>query len=70
MIEDFKNFVTLAGDNDPLKIELIGETYCDKKFNIVRANSDLTALEFIIDGCGTLDIEGQHLIPEKTTFSF
>lgn len=70
MIEDFKNFVPLAGDNDPLKIELIGETYCDKNFNIVRTDSDLTALEFIIDGCGTLDIEGQHLIPERNDVFF
>lgn len=70
MIEDFKNFVPFAGDNDPLIIKLVGETYCDKNFNIIRTNSDLTALEFIIDGCGTLDIEGQHLLPEKDDVFF
>ncbi len=65
MIEKFKNFTALNGESEPLKIEIVGETYCDKTFGIERANSDLNALEFIIDGKGTLDINGQHLEPEK-----
>ena len=38
MIEEFKNFVPLIDENDPLKIKLVGETYCDKHFHIVRPN--------------------------------
>jgi hypothetical protein len=34
MIEKFKNFTPLIGANDPLKIEIVGETYCDKTFKI------------------------------------
>lgn len=70
MIEDFKNFSNLCDEKDPLKVLLVGETYCDKHFSIVRENSDLNALEFIIDGHGTLDIEGQHLSPKKDDVFF
>ena len=70
MIEKFKNFIALNEENEPLKIEIVGETYCDKSFNIERENSDLNAFEFIIDGTGILDIENQHLIPEKNDVFF
>ena len=70
MIEKFKNFVALNAESDPLKIEIVGETYCDGHFSIVRQNSDLNALEFIIDGSGTLDIDSQHLEPEKDDIFF
>ncbi len=70
MIEDFKNFMPFVSDSDPLRIEIVGETYCDKHFCIVRKNSDLNALEFIIDGQGTLDINGHHLVPKKNDIFF
>ena len=70
MIEKFKNFTALNNENDPLKIDIVGETYCDRTFIIERADSDLNALEFIIDGKGTLDIDGQHLVPEKNDIFF
>lgn len=70
MIEEFKNFTPFVGDGDPLKIEIVGETYCDKHFSIVRRNSDLNALEFIAEGRGTLDIDNQHLEPEKNDIFF
>lgn len=70
MIEEFKNFTPLIGENDPLKIEIVGETYCDKTFKIKREKSDLNALEFIIDGTGTLDIDSQNLVPEKNDIFF
>lgn len=70
MIEDFKNFTALNDEDEPIKIEIVGETYCDKTFNIERKHSDLNALEFIIDGEGTLDIDGQHLVPSKNDIYF
>ena len=70
MIENFKNFTPLIRENDPLKIEIVGETYCDKTFKIKREKSDLNALEFIIDGTGTLDIDSQNLVPEKNDIFF
>ncbi len=70
MVEKFKNFTALNDKSEPLKIEMVGETYCDKTFSIQRANSDLNAFEFIIDGRGSLDIDGQHLAPEKNDIFF
>lgn len=70
MIEKFKNFSALNNESDPLKIDIVGETYCDKTFKIERVCSDLNAFEFIIDGKGTLDIDGQHLVPEESDIFF
>ena len=70
MIEKFKNFTALYDENEPLKIDIVGETYCDKTYKIERDISDLNALEFIIDGKGTLDIDNQHLLPEKNDVFF
>lgn len=70
MIENFRNFVTFVNDDDPLKVLMVGETYCDEHFRIVRECSDLNALEFIISGSGTLDIEGQHLSPDSDDIFF
>lgn len=70
MIENFKNFVTLVNESDPLKVLMVGETYCDEHFNIVRECSDLNALEFIVSGNGTLDIEGQQLAPDSDDVFF
>lgn len=65
MFEDFTNFYALAGEDDPVKVLLVGETYCDRNFRIEREESDLMALEYIIDGNGELNINGQRLEPER-----
>lgn len=70
MIEKFKNFTVFNNGSEPLKIDIVGETYCDKTFSIERTDSDLNALEFIIDGKGYLDIDGQNLVPEKNDIFF
>lgn len=70
MKEVFKNYVTFSHEDDPLKISIIGETYCDKSFRIERECSDLNALEFIIDGEGVLCIDGQELYPQKDDIFF
>ena len=65
MIENFRNFTSSINKDDPLSVSIVGETFCDKFFKIYRENSDLTSLEYIVSGKGTLDIEGQHLTPTK-----
>ena len=65
MIENFRNFTSFKNPENPLNVWLVGETYCDKTFKIARECSDLTALEYIVDGTGNLEIEGQHLTPSK-----
>lgn len=64
MKEEYKNYVNLIREDNPMQIELIGETYCDSTFKIMRECSDLNALEFIIEGEGVLEIENQHLTPQ------
>lgn len=46
-------------------IRFMGESVCDEKFFIERACSDLTSFEYIVDGEGTLEIEGQILHPRR-----
>lgn len=70
MIENSKAFNNLDKETLPLKIDIVGETFCDKTFKIKRECCDLNALEFIIDGKGILDIEGQHLTPQKNDVFF
>lgn len=70
MIEDYKNFCSFVSEEDPVKILLVGETYCDRSFKIERENSDLMALEYIMEGHGILDIAGQHLVPEAEDVFF
>lgn len=53
------------GDDNPLGIRFVGETLCDENFFIERNNSDLTSFEYIVEGSGTLEINGQILHPEK-----
>lgn len=59
------NFWKYSASNTPLDIIMVGESFCDRDYRISRAESDLHALEFIIDGRGVLEINGQSLIPEK-----
>ena len=70
MIENFKNFTTYNNDEDPISIWLVGETWCDKTYKIARECSDLTALEYIVDGTGTLEIEGQFHRPSRGDVCF
>ncbi len=68
MFENLKKIsVPIPGEHSkkPLSINLVGETICDEKFNIKRESSDLISLEYIVDGYGTLEINGQVLKPEK-----
>ena len=52
-------------DERALGIAFAGESRCDGKFFISRKNSDITSLEYIVDGKGTLIIDGQTLYPKK-----
>lgn len=59
--------VNVFSQNDEcaLGIAFAGESRCDEKFFISRKNSDITSLEYIVDGKGTLIIDGQTLYPKK-----
>lgn len=64
MYENLKKISYYSNDT-PFGIWFVGETLCDEKFCIERHNSNLIAFEYIVDGCGTLEINNQVLHPEK-----
>ncbi|MCI5734751.1 MAG: AraC family transcriptional regulator [Eubacterium sp.] len=63
MYENIKKFI--YEENKPLGISFVGETLCDEKYMIERDFSSLASLEYIVDGEGTLEINGQILHPQK-----
>lgn len=54
----------------PFGIRFVGETVCDDKFVIKRNKSDLAAFEYIVDGTGTLEINGKVYHPAKGDMFF
>lgn len=64
MYENIKRF-SASDDDNPFGIRFVGETLCDDKFIIERKCSDMTSFEYIVDGYGTLEINGQILHPQK-----
>lgn len=68
MYENIKKFI--HEENKPLGISFVCETLCDEKYMIERDFSTVASLEYIVDGEGTLEINGQILNPKKATFFF
>lgn len=68
----YENLMKLSysGGDEPLGIRFVGETVCDDEFMIERSCSDLTSFEYIVDGYGTLEINGQILHPKKGDIFF
>lgn len=62
IMRDFSRFVK---PGDPFGINHIGKSICDEKFYIERESSQFMSLEYITDGEGTLEINGQLLYPQK-----
>lgn len=60
-----RSFSQFIKDGDPFGINFIGKSICDDRFFIEREVSEIMSLEYIIDGKGTLEINGQTLNPEK-----
>ena len=60
-----RSFSQFIRDGDPFGINFIGKSICDERFYTERENSDIMSLEYIIEGSGTLEINGQTLVPEK-----
>lgn len=56
--------------NAPFGIRFVGETLCDDEYFIKRYNSDLAAFEYIVDGTGTLEINGKTYHPSKGDMFF
>lgn len=65
MIQNEYNFWKYFANDSPVDIISVGESFCDNKYDISRADSDLNAFEFILEGEGILEINNQFLKPQK-----
>lgn len=67
MYENLKLFRKIR---EPFGIKFVGETVCDEKYLIHREHSDVNSLEYIVEGSGTLEINGQTVHPQKGDIFF
>lgn len=70
MKEKILNFAPYYDKTLPLNIRLMGETEYEERIDVVRTKSELMSLEFISDGWGTLEINGQTYHPQKNDVFF
>ena len=55
MWEDIKHLQQAEADHMPFTLECVGISYCDGSYSMSRpANSDITVVEYIISGSGTI----------------
>ena len=57
MYEDMKAFPVLSGQ-PALHIPLAGVSYCDRSYHIIRKDSTVAVLEYILEGEGFVEWEG------------
>ncbi len=59
MKEDIISFV--QNERLPFCVTMCGISYCDGSYRIVRNNSEINVIEYIISGCGTVSVRGDEL---------
>ena len=57
LYEDMKAFPVLSGQ-PALHIPLAGVSYCDRSYHIIRKDSTVAVLEYILEGEGFVEWEG------------
>ena len=62
MTEDLRFFYAKV-ENAPLRLDLTGISYCDGSYYQERENSDVTVLEYIVRGKGTILYNGERFNP-------
>lgn len=76
--EDIRSFVS-PKQLPPVWIDLAGISYCDHTYRINRVHSDVTVIEYIISGTGSLVISGNihhpsagdiYILPEGTSHTY
>lgn len=68
MYEDMKAFPFCVG-GFPLHIPLSGVSFCDSSYHIRRTNSGVSVIEYIIDGAGYVDFNGEvHHVCKDTIY--
>jgi AraC-like DNA-binding protein len=57
--------VSPEGSDLPFFITISGISYCDGSYHIVRNSSDIMCIEYVIDGYGTVKVDGKEYYPQK-----
>lgn len=65
MHEDIISFVEDTNENYPFFIQMTGISYCDGTYRIDRKNSPIYCFEYIIEGEGTINVDGKEFMPKK-----
>lgn len=65
MFEKIEPFFNYYDSSRPVNILMAGISYCDKSYHIERRNCNCMSFEYIIDGSGTLEINGRTYYPKK-----
>lgn len=58
-------YISDVNEKLPFHITIAGISYCDGSYHIVRNNSAVICIEFILDGCGTVCVDEKEYFPEK-----
>ena len=65
MTEDIVYFHDTGTNSSSFHIDMVGISRCDGSYTVQRRNSNLYAIEYIIEGRGTLDIDGHTFQPQR-----
>lgn len=65
MFEEIQSLWHYYDPARPINVLMAGYSCCDKTYCIEREDSDIMQFEYVYDGVGTLEIEGQTLRPAK-----
>lgn len=65
MREDIKSFTPNTNEEYPFFIDMTGVSYCDGTYRIERRKSKIYVFEYIIEGEGTVNINGTAFTAEK-----
>ncbi len=70
-MHEYTQIFTMFTDTfTPFRINYVGESFCDETFNFKRADYDAYSLEYILEGEGTLHINGRTYTPKKGDIFF
>lgn len=47
----------------PFQVSMCGISYCDGAYKIIRQNSDINNIEYVISGTGTVNVNGKTFYP-------
>ncbi len=64
MREDIISFVRDGRASGPFWIEMAGVSYCDGNYRIERTHSDITVIEYVLEGRGTVHVDGHRFYPQ------